>query len=193
MRNCYGESGGFYELPGNSVRRPGWIAVGLLALAAACNETRAQPPGPQSSAASSLTAPALSVAARTDAGEIAISDAWVQLTPKPTLAVAYLTLRNAGKQGATLKSVSGDVAEHIELHESVLEGGVMRMVAHPEGFEVPAAGELRLERGGKHVMLIGVKKPLEAGSSVSLTLALSGNREIVVHLPVRDATRPDGQ
>ena len=43
--------------------------------------------------------------------------------------------------------------------------GVMKMVHHPEGWEIPAGGTLELKPGGKHIMLIGLTAPLEAGRS----------------------------
>jgi copper(I)-binding protein len=170
--------------------------LALLALTAACNETSARSAEPEPTVAAGV-APAASpgnVVARADGGDLAVSDAFIQITPKPTLAVAYLTLRKAGQEEETLRRVVGDVAERIELHESLMQDGIMRMVAHPEGFGVPAGGELRLERGGKHVMLIGLKEPLKAGTKVPLKLALSGGREIDVQFPVRDSMRPgDGK
>jgi copper(I)-binding protein len=59
------------------------------------------------------------------------------------------------------------------------------MVPHPEGFDLPPRGELKLQRGGKHVMLIDVKKPLAAGDTLNLRLTLSEGSPLAVDFPVR--------
>lgn len=79
----------------------------------------------------------------------------------------YLTVVNPGAHADRLLAVETEAADAAELHESRDDGGVMRMVAHPQGFAVPAGGRLILEPGGKHVMLV---RPRPAGRSVSLRL-----------------------
>ena len=64
----------------------------------------------------------------------------------------------------------------VELHESINDNGVMKMEPHPEGFEIPAGGTLELKPGGKHVMLLGLVKPLAVGDTIELTLNFEGQR-----------------
>lgn len=176
-----------------------FATAGVLCLVVACNQTReqtseaardapsAEPAAPAE--AKAADAPARPASASTE--NVSVLGPWVWATPNPRLAAAYFTLKNPGTKSATLLSVSGDAAARIELHESVEEDGIVRMVPHPEGFEVPAGGELELERGGKHAMLIGLTAPLEAGATVKLTLSLSEGRKLDVDFPVREATEPE--
>ena len=57
-----------------------------------------------------------------------------------------------------------------------------------DGFAVPAGGGHMLERGGDHVMLMGLTESLEDGESFPLTLVFEEAGEVVVEVPV-DLTR----
>ena len=61
------------------------------------------------------------------------------------------------------------------------------MLHRPTGFRVPARGALKLEPGGKHLMLIELYRPLGSGESVELTLCFekAGTRSVSVpvHAP----------
>lgn len=80
---------------------------------------------------------------------------------------AYLRVEN-GPTADRLLSIDTPVASAVELHESVEDEGVMRMVPHPDGFDVPAGGLLELVPGGRHAMLMGAANP--EGKTVALTL-----------------------
>jgi hypothetical protein len=83
--------------------------------------------------------------------------------------VIYLTLVNDGSTDDELVSVETNAAEAVEMHETTIdENGVMRM-GPATGFEVPAGGLVRLEPGGKHIMLINVKEGLSRGDEIDLT------------------------
>ena len=60
----------------------------------------------------------------------------------------------------------------------------MQMQPKPGGFTVPAGGELVLQPGGEHVMLMGLTTPLESGTTATVTLATSDG-DIVLTVPVR--------
>lgn len=68
----------------------------------------------------------------------------------------YLNVVNASGAPDRLLRVETAVATNAELHETVQDGAVAKMLSRPEGFVVPASGSLELGPGGKHVMLFGV-------------------------------------
>jgi len=86
----------------------------------------------------------------------------------PDMGALYLTVHNPGPQGDRLLSVEVGIASVAETHETVEEEGVMRMVARPQGFEVPPSGQLVLEPGGKHIMLFNPQEP--EGETVPVVL-----------------------
>ncbi len=97
---------------------------------------------------------------------------------------AYMTVRNGLDTAIRLSSAAGDVASAIELHETIDDNGVMKMEPHPEGFEIPPGSVLELKPGGKHVMLLGLGKPLAVGDTFELTLNFEGGEPITLTVPV---------
>jgi len=83
---------------------------------------------------------------------------------------AYMTILNGLDKPIRLVSASSEVADLVQLHETTEEAGVMHMNHQPDGFVIDAGGILLLEPGGKHVMLMGLKEPLEADSKYSIML-----------------------
>jgi copper(I)-binding protein len=83
---------------------------------------------------------------------------------------AYFTVKNTGNADDALVDASSDVAEKVGLHESVMEGSMMKMQPVDE-IVIPAGGEAVLEPGGYHVMLAGLKGPLEEGDTFDVTLS----------------------
>jgi copper(I)-binding protein len=139
----------------------GWLhfagAVGILALALACG-------GAQQRAAD--VAQVEAAAAGESASVLAVHDARLQLMPN--MGSLYLVVDNPLPQPDRLLRVETDLSAAAETHETINEEGVLRMRPRPEGFEVPAAGRLVLEPGGKHVMLMAPSMP--AGDTVQVVL-----------------------
>jgi periplasmic copper chaperone A len=96
---------------------------------------------------------------------------------------AYFTVVNEGDEPDRLTAASSPVAKTVELHETRMDGDVMRM-RPVSGMEVPAGGSLELKRGGRHVMLIGVADDQPSGPTFPLTLTFekSGRRTVDVEL-----------
>jgi len=113
---------------------------------------------------------------------ITASDARIPQPAGPNGA-AYLTLANDGDGDDRLIAVDTDAASDVELHESTLEGGVMSM-RPVDGIDVPAGGQVRLEPGGLHVMLLDVDPDLEVGDTVPLTLTFDASGEQTVEAEV---------
>ena len=110
--------------------------------------------------------------------DIAVRDAWARATVAgQSSSAAYLTIVNSG--GADrLIAVSTPVAE-ASIHSTSFADGIMRMRAL-EALDVAEGAAVKLEPGKDHVMLMGLKQPLEAGARVSMELRFerSGNRQV---------------
>lgn len=118
-------------------------------------------------------------------GDLEVGQPWARATPDAaTTGGAYLTISNGGESADRLVGGHTDVAERVEIHEMSMENDVMRMRQLPDGLEIPAGGEIALEPGGYHIMLMGLTEPLEKGGSVPLTLEFAGAGEIEVELAV---------
>lgn len=105
------------------------------------------------------------------AGTIRIDRAWARATPPgvPT-GGGYVTLVNRGRTPDRLLSASSPVARRVELHETSMNGGVMRMRPLSAGVPIPPGAVVTFGPGGKHLMLVGLTRPLVAGQRIPLTL-----------------------
>lgn len=101
------------------------------------------------------------------------------------MSAAYMTLENKGGED-TLTSVSGDVAEMIQVHQTIEKDGMMSMEEAKDGVPVPANGKAELKPGGYHVMLMNLKQDLKAGDTFKLTLKFKSGKELSVDVPVRE-------
>lgn len=79
-----------------------------------------------------------------------------ELIPGQDKTVAYFTLHNRGAMPMTLVGAETDLARAVEIHTTLRDGDVMRM-RRLTSVEIPAAGSVRFEPGGHHLMLFGVR------------------------------------
>lgn len=113
---------------------------------------------------------------------IDIDDAWARATvPAQMSSAAYFTVRNTGGADKLLSvsSPSGNAS----MHSTSMDNGVMRMRPLAD-LEVPANATVELKPGGTHVMLMGLKAPLTAGSTIQLDLKFekSGDRHVTAEV-----------
>ena len=134
-----------------------------------------------------LAAGALAVAAHAhqySVGDLVIGHPWSRPTVSgmPT-GVAYLSITNNGSQQDSLISASTPAAARVEFHRSSMEAGMARM--RPAGaLVVGPKATVTAEPGGLHLMLVDLKSPLVAGTSVPLVLHFQTAGEITVQLQI---------
>ncbi|MFM1992001.1 MAG: hypothetical protein RJA99_4958 [Pseudomonadota bacterium] len=128
------------------------------------------------------------------AAQVTVADPWVRATvPQQQASGAFMTL--TAPQGARLVEARSPVASVVEVHEMKREGDVMKMRAIPS-LELPAGRAVKLEPGGYHVMLMGLKQTLAAGDTVPLTLVIETadrqRQSVEVRAPVRPLAQGSG-
>ncbi|WP_380057234.1 copper chaperone PCu(A)C [Falsihalocynthiibacter sp. SS001] len=123
--------------------------------------------------------------------DIEIHDAYARSATKVAkTGAAFFHIMNTG-EADRLVGVSSDAAPRVELHTHKDMGdGVMKMMHVEEGFSIPADGMHALERGGDHVMFMGLPKGFEDGETVSITLHFEKAGDVAVDIPV-DNERAD--
>jgi len=98
---------------------------------------------------------------------------------------AFMVLHNHGATDCHVTGARSDVSMRTELHTHAEDAqGVMRMIHVEEGFVLPADGELVLERGGHHVMFMGLNRTLAQGDVVTVTLLFADGAEHTIEVPV---------
>ncbi len=116
--------------------------------------------------------------------KIVVEKAWVREVPPVSKTTAvFMVIRNEGDEGDVLFSVSSPVAEKAEIHETYVEGEVMKM-RRLERLEIPPGSEVVLRPMGKHVMLIGLKGPLSKGKKVKVILFFEKSGKVTVEAEV---------
>ncbi len=101
----------------------------------------------------------------------------------PASGGVFMVIHNHGDEDDRLIGVRSDAAARVEVHQSVMQDGVM-MMSQAETLVIPAGGELLLERGGYHIMFMGITTPWQQGDIVTVTLIFEHAGEITIDVPV---------
>lgn len=138
-----------------------------------------------------LLAVAMTVVACGGGGGVEIDDAWARTSASMQNAGAVYMTISAGDEGDTLTGVSVDpsVAAMAELHETSMsddDSGTMMMQEVPS-IDVPTSGEVSLEPGSFHVMLMQLTEPLETGNEFTVTLTFENAGDVEVNVEVRES------
>ncbi|PCJ73402.1 MAG: copper-binding protein [Rhodobacteraceae bacterium] len=97
---------------------------------------------------------------------------------------AFMHIINNGTENDRLISAQTNVATTPELHTHIMEDGVAKMREVEGGFELLAGETTVLQRGGLHVMLMGLTQPFIQGETISLTLVFEHAGEITIEVPI---------
>ena len=118
------------------------------------------------------------------ASVIQIEDPWVRaVPPNANNSAIFLDLRNESEQLRKLVEVHSEVAEQVELHMTKDEDGMLRK----EGLEevlIPALETQSFHPGGIHIMLIGLRSPLNVGGAIELELVYADQSKETISVPV---------
>ena len=129
----------------------------------------------------------LAVAARVWAAEpaLAVTEPWARAPiGLSTTSVAYAVLTDTSGQGDILTGVDTINGGNASLHETTMDGGVMRMRALAS-LAIPAKGSLELKAGGPHIMLMDMPKGLKAGGILPLRLHFKRGGDVVVNFTLK--------
>ena len=126
------------------------------------------------------------------AGDITVRDPWSRATVgAATNGVVYMTIVNRGDAADRLLAASAAVAGMASLHESTVDGGVMKM--RPVTAIAVGPGEtVVLKPGGLHIMLMNVARPLREGEMFPADLTFERAGTIRVQVTVGKAGALNG-
>lgn len=124
--------------------------------------------------------------------EIMIHDAYARsASPNAKTGAAFMHIMNTGDTDDRLIDVRTDAAKRTELHTHVMEDGIAHMMRVEEGFALPAGGMAVLERGGNHVMMMGLTGPFVQGETVTVTFVFEHADEMEVEIMIDLERQPD--
>jgi copper(I)-binding protein len=119
-------------------------------------------------------------------GALTVEDPYAHAVPpgQPNSA-AFMGLVNGTGAPRALVGGSSDAADVVELHTHTMEDGMMKM-RRVERIDLPAGETVTLAPGGLHLMLIGLKRGLNPGDRIALTLDLDDGAVLKVQAPGRE-------
>ena len=125
--------------------------------------------------------------------EVLVEDPKIRLLPPgvPNTA-AYLTLTNAGSETRILVGAHSDIAEKVELHNHVMQDGMMKMTRQ-DSVEIQPGQQVLFQPGGLHIMMFGLKTPLQEGQGRLIRLMFKNGEAIVVEAVVTEQTGKGSQ
>jgi len=95
---------------------------------------------------------------------IDIEDAWIRAMPSKAMSTAaFMKITNKFPNEVKLISVDINGVQSVELHKTMSDGKVMRMVKQ-SNIPLPANSSLVLKPGSWHIMMIGLEKQFPEGS-----------------------------
>lgn len=124
--------------------------------------------------------------------QMLVEDAYARSSsPVAQTGAAFMAIVNQSDMDDRMVSATSDVAERVELHTHIDAGnGVMQMRRVEDGIPI-AAGETHiLARGGDHIMLLGLRRSLNQGEVVEITLSFEHADPVTIMVPV-DLERQD--
>jgi copper(I)-binding protein len=127
---------------------------------------------------------ALALVASPALAQVSVDQPWMRATaPGAKVAGGFMTIQNQGAAPDRLVGAASPVAERVELHVHVHEGGVMKM-RQVQGFDIPANGQFVLKPGGAHLMFMNIKRQINQGEKVPVTLKFEKAGEMKVEYAV---------
>jgi hypothetical protein len=124
--------------------------------------------------------------------EIVINDPWVRSAPPNAPALGlFMQINNNTNHDIKLLSANASGYKRIELHRTVVQGDMMKMVKQ-EFMPIPAKGKLHLKPGSWHIMLISPESVLYEGDTVMIDLVFDNGLSKTVHAQVRKGKKMTG-
>ena len=125
------------------------------------------------------------MSACTKNGTINISDPWVRQGKVNGNSAAYFTIINGADQTDKLLSAASSASENCELHFTQINAENKMMMMPQESVEVPSGETVEFKPGGYHVMMLNLKKDLQSGEKVKMTLQFEKAGKIEVEAIVK--------
>ena len=105
-----------------------------------------------------------------DSTAVEASNGWINnLPPSVPMRAGYLQLNNNSDQAVRLVGVESSAFERVEIHETRMQDGVMKM-QELDHINIPASGAAELKPGAMHLMMMNPKIDLNPGTEIPVTL-----------------------
>ncbi len=111
--------------------------------------------------------------------------------PNAPVLGGYAMFVNTGSEDDRLIAIESPAVDKVELHVSVVTGGIARMTPMTEGLPIPAGASVWLGDGGSHAMFIKPDRRYVDGDEIPATLIFEKAGRIDVTFMVEKGSRDD--
>ncbi|MFD9302670.1 copper chaperone PCu(A)C [Streptomyces sp. NPDC060048] len=118
-----------------------------------------------------------------DKPKLTVSGGYMPEPVNAEMAGAFMVIKNDSKTADRLTGVTSPLSDDLQIHET--KDQKMQQV---QSMDVPANGKLALERGGNHVMFMGLKNTPKVGDKVTVELRFEKSGPVRVELDVKERT-----
>ncbi|MBF0379503.1 MAG: copper chaperone PCu(A)C [Magnetococcales bacterium] len=119
--------------------------------------------------------------------KIMVQKPWARASARMAKAgAAFMTITNHSMDNDRLISASSEIAKFTELHTHIHDNGIMRM-RKVEHIDIPKGEMVALKPGGDHVMFINLKRKLNLGDKLPVTLEFKNAGKVEVEVEVKAA------
>lgn len=99
----------------------------------------------------------------------------------------YMIMENTSDQAITLNSMSADLAQHTEIHETMMMDDGTNMMRRLRSVVINPGAQVAFESSGKHIMFIGLFEPFDVDKNVRVTFVFDGGEtKGVLDMPIVD-------
>lgn len=117
--------------------------------------------------------------------DLKLENPWARASVSKT-AEAFLTIRNTGTEADQLMAISSPIAKRVEIMRYEQIGGV-NSAQSIKLLELPPGKSIALAPATTVLSLVGLKRPLQAGSTITLTLTFARAGAVSVFAEVAKA------
>ena len=115
--------------------------------------------------------------------KLTVSGAFMPEPVNDKMAGAFMVIKNGSKTADKLTGVTSTLSDDLQIHET--KDQKMQQV---QSLDVPANGELKLARGGDHVMFMGLKSKPAVGDKITVELRFEKAGPVKVEVDVKERT-----
>ena len=117
---------------------------------------------------------------------IEFDNPWIRMVPSvsPNTA-AYVSIHNGTVDSVTLTGITSQVADRIEIHNVDVDAAGTMSMFEIDSLVVDPDSTTMLEPGGAHIMIFGLKEPLNEGEMVTMLMSFDDQPPIPVNFSVK--------
>jgi copper(I)-binding protein len=116
---------------------------------------------------------------------IYVKNSYIRLMPPMMkMTAAFMKIKNTSSKNVIITSVSSNLSKFTEMHTHILNDQGTAFMSKMEKIEIKANSTYTLEKGGDHIMFIGLQKPLKIGDTHELMLHFNDgtSKEITIEV-----------